>query len=85
MPCRFLNNSSSIAYEFPNVFTIDIKNRSGYNPGFDIQRCYLQDVNTTFNATATGLYDGTEFIEADVALTFREISALDKSKIRKGF
>ena len=82
---RITEGGAPFAYEFPNVFSIDVKNRNGSNPGFDIQRCYLESVGTQFNATATGLYDGTEFIEVDVTLNFKEISALDKSKVRKGF
>jgi len=82
---RLAEGAAPFAYEFPNVFTIDIKNRNGNNPGFDIQRCYLENVSTAFNATATGMYNGEEFVEVDVSLQFREISTLDKGKVRKGF
>jgi len=74
-----------LAYEFPNVFSIDVVNRQKYNPGFDIQRCYLTSVSTTFNGTATGLFNDGQFVESEVSLSFSELSALDKSKIRKGF
>jgi hypothetical protein len=74
-----------LAYEFPNVFSIDVVNRQKYNPGFDIQRCYLTSVNTTFNGTATGLFNDGQFVESEISLSFSELSALDKSKIRKGF
>jgi len=79
---RITENGAPFAYEFPNVFTIDIKNKAGYNPGFNIGRCYLESVNTVFNSTATGLYEGTEFVEVDISLNFREITVLDKSKVR---
>jgi len=79
---RLTEGGAPFAYEFPNVFTIDIKNKSGYNPGFNIGRCYLESVNTTFNSTATGLYNGEEFVEVDISLNFREITVLDKSKVR---
>ena len=79
---RITEGGAPFAYQFPNVFTIDIKNRSGYNPGFNIGRCYLESVNTTFNSTATGLYNAEEFVEVDIVLNFREITVLDKSKVR---
>jgi len=79
---RITEGGAPFAYEFPNVFTIDIKNKAGYNPGFNIGRCYLESVNTVFNSTATGLYEGTEFVEVDIGLNFREITVLDKSKVR---
>lgn len=71
-----------LAYTFPNVFEIEIKNRSGNNPAFKIQRCYLESVNTTFNSTGNGMYHGDYFIEVNVQLGFTEIAALDKLKIK---
>jgi len=82
---RLAEGAAPFAYEFPNVFTIDIKNRNGDNPGFNIQRCYLESVSTAFNSTSTGMFNGEEFVEADVTLAFREISTLDKGKVRDGF
>ena len=73
-----------LGYKFPNQFEIEIKNRFDGNPAFKIQRCYLRDVQTSFNATATGMYDDGNFIEADISLAFQEIVALDKEKVRKG-
>tara|TARA_R110000868_G_scaffold30953_4_gene113901 strand:+ start:12312 stop:13487 length:1176 start_codon:yes stop_codon:yes gene_type:complete len=74
-----------LAYKFPNVFDIKVVNRFGDNPGFKIQRCYLQSVQTTYNATATGLYEDGSFIEAQLSLQFVEITALDKGKVRLGY
>ena len=76
--------TTPFAYEFPNVFQIDIKNKDGSNPGFNIQRCYLESVDTTFNGTSSGMYEGKEFIEVQVQLSFREISAMHKGKVVKG-
>jgi len=72
-----------LAYTYPNVFEIKIKNRSGNNPAFNIQRCYLESVNTTFNTTGNGMYQGDYFIEVNVQLNFTEVAALDKLKISK--
>lgn len=75
------------AYEFPNIFDIKVRDRSGQNnPGFDFQRCYLQSVATNFNQTAAGsLYAGKDrdyFIEVDVSLSFTEFATMDKAKVR---
>ena len=77
-----------LGYKFPNVFEIEIKNRySGLNsnPGFKIQRCYLKNVETTFNETATGLFSDGNFVEVSVSLSFTEIVTLDKQKVRDGY
>lgn len=75
-------------YKFPNVFDIQIKDASGSNPAFNIQRCYLNSVTTTFNQTATGMYKGAEnnyFIEVDLQLEFVEVMTMDKGKVEGGF
>lgn len=72
-------------YKFPNVWQIDIYDKEDKNPAFDIQRCFLESVDTTFNQTATGMFDGKYFVEVDVSLNFTEITALDKKKVEVGF
>lgn len=74
-----------LAYKFPNVFDIEIRNAYFQNPGFKIQRCYLRDVQTSFNSTAAGMFEDGQFIEVDVTLSFVEITALDKAKIKQGY
>lgn len=71
-----------LAYKFPDVFEIEIKNRHGDNPAFKIQRCYLRDIQTSFNSTASGMYRDGSFIEAEISLSFQEIVALDKKKVK---
>lgn len=81
------NNNIPFAYKFPNVFDIQLKDSTGKNPAFKIQRCYLTGVNTTFNQTATGMYkgnDGNYFIEVDMSLEFIEIVTMDKAKVEEG-
>jgi len=79
------------AYEFPNIFDIKVRDRTGQNnPGFDLQRCYLQAINTNFNQTAAGsMYAGKDkdyFIEVDISLNFTEFATMDKAKVRdQGF
>jgi len=80
-----LSNSVPLAYKFPNVFQIEIRNAYFVNPGFKIQRCYLRDVQTSFNSTAAGMFEDGQFIEVDITLSFSEITALDKGKIKQGY
>lgn len=86
-PEKILVGESGIplAYKFPNMFEIDIKNRYGDNPAFKIQRCYLRDVQTSFNSAATGMHQDGNFVEVDISLSFQEITALHKQQIRDGF
>ena len=70
------------AYKFPNVFEIEVKNKNDNTMGFKFQRCYLRNVQTVFNETATGVYDDGNFIEVSITLDFMEIVALDKQKVR---
>lgn len=74
-----------LALMFPNVFDIRIRNRSGNNPAYKIQRCYLESVQTTFNPTSPTLYEGDYFMEVDIGLSFTEVSALHKKRIRDGY
>lgn len=74
-----------IAYKFPNLFEIEVVNRFGNNPGFKIQRCYLTDMQTTFNETQNGMYDDGQFIEVTINIRFQEIVAMDKQKVRDGY
>jgi len=71
-----------IAYKFPNVFELQVKNQTGGNPASKIQRCYLKDVQTSYNSTGNGLHTDGSFVECDLTINFQEISALDKNMIR---
>jgi hypothetical protein len=74
-----------LGYKFPNLFEIEVKNKFGQNPGFKIQRCYLENVTTAFNETSRGMYSDGQFIDVSVSVTFVEIVALDKQKVRLGY
>lgn len=79
-----VENNIPFAYKFPNIFEIEIKDKFGNNPGFKIQRSYLNSVTTMFNQTATGMYEGKEnnyFIEVDMTLEFIEVATMDKGKV----
>lgn len=79
-------NNIPVAYKFPNLFQIQVKNRKKSDLGFKFQRCYLQAVDTTFNETAQGIYEDGQFIEVSISLKFMEIVTLTKQKVRdQGF
>lgn len=78
-------NKVPIGYKFPNVFQIDVKNQFGRDAAHKIQRCYLRDVQTSYNATGNGMLIDGNFIEVDISLSFQEVSALDKNKVRDEF
>lgn len=74
-----------LAYKFPNMFEIVVKNRfKDATPGFKIQRCYLRSMNTTFGEQ-NGMYSDGSFIDVTINLSFQEIVALDKQKVRDGY
>ena len=79
----FGDNKVPIAYKFPNVFAIDVKNQLGGNAASKIQRCYLRDVQTSYNATGNGLLQDGNFIEVDISLSFQEVKALDKLMVAR--
>lgn len=74
-----------LAYKFPSEFEIEIKNKYGENPAFKITRCYLRDVQISYNSTAFGMYRDGNFVETDIVLSFVEIEALHRGKIRQGY
>lgn len=76
------------AYKFPNIFEIVLLDSKSKTPAFKFQRCYLKSIDTVFNQTSTGMYegkDGNYFIEVDMTLNFIEFATLDKKKVREGF
>jgi hypothetical protein len=72
-----------LAYKFPNVFEIEVRNQFGNDAASKIQRCYLRDVQTSYNGTGNGLHIDGNFVEVDISLSFQEIAALDKLKVSK--
>lgn len=75
-------NNIPVAYKFPNMFEISVTNKNGDNPGFKFQRCYLQNVETTFNEQAQGMFNDGQFVEVSISLKFIEIVTLTRQKVR---
>lgn len=81
-PESIVVNDTPLAYEFPNMFEIEIKNFNDGTPAPKIQRCYLESVQTVYNATANSMHTDGNFVEVDVSVNFREIVTLNKQKVR---
>lgn len=75
-------NNIPVAYKFPNMFEISVTNKRGEHPGFKFQRCYLQNVETTFNEQAQGMFNDGQFVEVAISLKFIEIVTLTRQKVR---
>ena len=75
-------NNIPVAYKFPNMFEISVTNKRGEHPGFKFQRCYLQNVETTFNEQAQGMFSDGQFVEVAISLKFIEIVTLTRQKVR---
>ena len=75
-------NNIPVAYKFPNLFEISVTNKRGEHPGFKFQRCYLQNVETTFNEQAQGMFNDGQFVEVAISLKFIEIVTLTRQKVR---
>ena len=77
------------AYKFPNIFEILLLDSKSNTPAFKFQKCYLKSIDTVFNQTSTGMYEGKDgnnyFIEVDMTLNFIEFATLDKNKVRQGY
>lgn len=83
-PEAIIVNDTPLGYEFPNMFEIEIKNFNDGTPAPKIQRCYLESIQTVYNATANSMHTDGNFVEVDISLNFKEIVALNKQKVRLG-
>lgn len=77
------NSGIPLAYEFPNVFEIKIKNFNDDEPAPKIQNCYLANIQTVYNGTANSMHTDGNFVEVEINLTFNEIVAMNKKKVRE--
>lgn len=69
-----------IAYNFPNLFKIKIK-YNGKDVGTRLKMCYLRNISTTYNPTASVYYADGEPVETDLTLSFVEYIPLVRQDI----
>lgn len=75
-----------LGYRFPNKFRIDLLYDGEDIPGISkIKPCYLQDLNTTYNASQMAMHSDGRVMEVDMAMVFRETSALTRQDVEAGY
>lgn len=77
----------SLGYKFPNKFKIEFHYDGKQIPGLaKIMPCFLQGVDTVYNAGQMAFHEDGNFMEVDMTLRFRETRALTKERvIKEGF
>lgn len=73
-----------VGYKFPNKLGIRLR-YGNKDVGAQLLPCYLQSINTNYNATTMSFYRDGEFSEIDLTLNLVEYRTLDKDDIRHGF
>lgn len=79
-------NGITAGYELPNVFEIFFS----YNGVKDalatkLLPSYLRNFSVTYNSSGMGFYEGGDFSEVDISMSFTESSALNKKLVQKGY
>lgn len=76
----------SLGYRFPNKFDIKFHYDGKKIPALaNMQPCFLQGVDTVYNATQMAFHGDGNFMEVDMTLRFKETRALTKPKVQEGF
>lgn len=76
----------SLGYRFPNKFDIKFHYDGKKVPGLaNMQPCFLQGVDTVYNASQMAFHGDGNFMEVDMTLRFKETRALTKPKVQEGF
>lgn len=76
--------AGNTGYEFPNAFRINISHKGTEAKFQKVPDCFLQRVNTTYNATTGAFHKDGYPSEVDVSLLFQEMAALDKDQVIEG-
>ena len=76
----------ALGYRFPNKFDIKFHYDGKKVPGLaNMQPCFLQGVDTVYNASQMAFHGDGNFMEIDMTLRFKETRALTKPKVQEGF
>ena len=74
-----------VAYEFPNAFSIQFTHRGQEAKIPRLERCFLRNVQTSYNPTGAAFHADGRPNEVDMTLNFVEMRTLNKDDINKGF
>ena len=78
--------SIKLGYRFPNKFNISFEYGGEVIEHLHkIKPCFLQDVNTVYNASQMAMHTDGRFMEVDMTLTFRETKALSRKDVEGGY
>ncbi len=79
------DNGPAVGYEFPNVFEIALYYRDSQNTlATKIQPSYIRNFSATYNSQSMAFFEGGDFTEVDISMSFIESQALDKQKVQQG-
>jgi hypothetical protein len=73
-----------VAYKFPHAFSIQFTHRGIESKLPRLERCYLRNVQSTYNATGAAYHSDGQPNEVDLTLNFVEIRTLSKKDIEEG-
>jgi len=74
-----------VGYKFPNTFSIQFTHRGQESRLPKIERCYLRNVQTTYNSTGAAYHSDGQPNEVDLTLNFVEIRTLNRADIEAGY
>ena len=73
-----------VGFKFPNVFSIQFTHRGQESRLPRIERCFLRNVQTSYNSTSAAYHSDGQPNEVDITLNFVEIRTLSKKDIDEG-
>lgn len=73
-----------VAFKFPHAFSIQF-NYGGHEARLPrLERCFLQGVDTVYNATSQTFHADGRPTEVDMTLRFLEMRALNRKDVERG-
>lgn len=73
-----------VGFKFPNTFSIQFTHRGQESRLPRIERCFLRNVQTSYNSTGAAYHSDGQPNEVDITLNFVEIRTLSKKDIDEG-
>jgi len=70
-----------LGYRFPNKIKIEMFYNENPNVATKILPCYLESMQTVYNATSMGMHEDGSFQEVDITLNFRESRTLSRDDV----
>lgn len=74
-----------VGYKFPNTFSIQFTHKGQESRLPKIERCFLRNVQTSYNSTGAVYHSDGQPNEVDLTLNFVEIRTLNRADIEAGY